>query len=93
MRKLRHPFRYPLELDAGKGDMYTLSSAVFHHGFSLSCGHYTCDSRVGEDWYHFDDSFVRPTAFEETASEDVYLLFYERKGAAKAAKGARARKK
>ena len=40
------------------GAEYSLTAAVDHIGSTLSFGHYTCDARVGEEWYHFDDHTV-----------------------------------
>ena len=61
------------------GTHYILRSVLVHHG-DAGGGHYTTFCRAGNgDWYHHDDSEVRPTNIEEIAEEvEANMLFYER---------------
>ncbi|VEL31700.1 unnamed protein product [Protopolystoma xenopodis] len=66
-----------------KGDTvrrdYRLQGMIVHHGLSLSCGHYTCVTRVGSDWVAFDDALAHQTSLDQVASEPLctpYLLLY-----------------
>ena len=61
------------------GCYYGLQSVVHHIGSSASCGHYTADARHGDQWYHFNDSWVSPmtTNAAHTESRDTaYMVLY-----------------
>lgn len=58
---------------------YTLHGMILHHGMSISCGHYTCVTRVGMQWIWFDDDNARYTTLEQVYSRPMttpYLLLY-----------------
>ncbi|CAH8628175.1 unnamed protein product [Dicrocoelium dendriticum] len=58
---------------------YALHGMILHHGMSISCGHYTCVTRVGMQWIWFDDDTARYTTLEQVYSKPMttpYLLLY-----------------
>ena len=60
---------------------YRLKAVVFHHGYGLSSGHYTCTAQVDDQWYDFDDSTVTPTNLDDGRTSErksAYILFYEK---------------
>jgi hypothetical protein len=67
------------ELEVGGG--YRLTGLVAHTGATTKSGHYTAVCRARGGWYTFDDDQV--SQFDgrfEKHYEDVYLLFYEKRG-------------
>jgi len=81
-RKVKDPVIFQEELDMPiLRHRYRLKAVVFHHGYGLSSGHYTCTAQVGGEWYAFDDSTVNPTNLEDdrtSETKSAYLLFYEK---------------
>jgi ubiquitin C-terminal hydrolase len=56
---------------------YRLAGVVHHHGASVAHGHYTANVRVGDSWYHANDSSfieIRPPTISSTANFLVYEL-------------------
>jgi len=87
--KIQKPIEFPallkLPLSDGRKCDYALTGIVIHVGGSATSGHYTAyvrrpSSQGGNNWYHMDDSFVKPVS-EKTVlkQKDAYLLFYCRK--------------
>ncbi|EKM81724.1 hypothetical protein AGABI1DRAFT_118809 [Agaricus bisporus var. burnettii JB137-S8] len=60
--------------------IYDLFGVDEHMG-GLGGGHYRAYvlNHANEEWYHFDDSFVRPAKAEDAVNADAYLLFYRRR--------------
>jgi ubiquitin C-terminal hydrolase len=82
-RKVRDPvvFQDVLDVPDVLKDRYRLKAVVFHHGYGLSSGHYTCTAQVGGEWYNFDDSRVTKTNLDEdraSETKNAYILFYEK---------------
>jgi ubiquitin C-terminal hydrolase len=83
-QKVKDPVIFQEELDMPiLRHRYRLKAVVFHHGYGLSSGHYTCTAQVGGDgeWYAFDDSTVTKTNLEDdrtSETKSAYLLFYEK---------------
>jgi ubiquitin C-terminal hydrolase len=59
---------------------YDLSGVIFHIGSTLDSGHYIAMSKRGEDYYMFDDDFVKRLSSQEVekllSSENALILFY-----------------
>ncbi|KAF7258946.1 hypothetical protein EG68_03304 [Paragonimus skrjabini miyazakii] len=58
---------------------YMLQGMILHHGMSISCGHYTCVTRVGMQWISFDDDTAHYTTLEQVYEKPLttpYLLLY-----------------
>ena len=52
---------------------------ISNHSGSLYSGHYTAYSKLGNDWYSFNDSFVsRMEGAKPSPDSSSYLLFYKR---------------
>lgn len=78
----------PLDLvKEGKGKLkrnkilYDLYAVIYHHGTSLSHGHYTASCRHDEKgkWYKFDDKLVMEERIGNICNNDAYVLFYRRR--------------
>ena len=51
--------------------------AVSNHRGSAYFGHCTADIRVGDEWWHLNDTSAVLSSFEEINSSHAYLLFYK----------------
>lgn len=59
--------------------LYDLFSTVNHFG-TLQSGHYVTNVKVGEKWYHVNDSHVGLATEDQVQKSDgAYLLFYHRR--------------
>ncbi|KAL9272406.1 Ubiquitin carboxyl-terminal hydrolase 3-like protein [Drosera capensis] len=89
--RVAYPFELKLSNTTEAADTeYSLSAVVVHLGNTLHSGHYVCMARSHNNWFYFDDkevemideSFVQLCFGAEmnytSASENGYLLFYER---------------
>ena len=57
---------------------YKLKAAIFHHGKSISDGHYTSMVRgKGTTWVFVDDLRVEKQAWPRNA-KNAYIFFFER---------------
>jgi hypothetical protein len=76
------PLQLPLTLADGTVQNYRLKSFNCHMGETPNSGHYTAYSRVGEQWYFENDSFVQPVELpalqKALASGEPYMVSYER---------------
>uniref|UniRef100_A0A0R3RUC3 Ubiquitin carboxyl-terminal hydrolase n=1 Tax=Elaeophora elaphi TaxID=1147741 RepID=A0A0R3RUC3_9BILA len=77
-------FHYKPVLDIiSNGEIYDyrLAAVISHKGSGPSSGHYVCDVRNqnGNNWMHFDDSYVEEREEADVISEcikDGYIFFY-----------------
>ena len=61
------------------GSTYKFVSLISHLGPSENCGHYSSIAEASNgSLYHFNDSEVRISNFDEALSTGAYALFYER---------------
>ena len=58
------------------GKKYKVISAIFHHGNSISSGHYTCILRRNDHCLRINDSQVTRTFWPEN-SQNIYLIFLD----------------
>jgi ubiquitin C-terminal hydrolase len=56
---------------------YTLSGAIFHHGETVSKGHYTAVVRKNKHWFKADDNTISKCSWPRN-SKDIYILFFEK---------------
>lgn len=61
-------------------ERYDFASAVFHHGETFHCGHYTAIYRAGENLIKANDLVVEKLRRWPSHSKDIYMLLYTRKG-------------
>lgn len=60
-----------------KGQRYELYAMVSHHGSSTRGGHYTCDAKHEDKWFHFNDERISQVRnFNSMDHSDAYILFY-----------------
>lgn len=60
---------------------YRLVALVTHLGASQHCGHYTAIGLTSTgNYYHFDDSCVRPISLQSVLLTNAYIMFYELEG-------------
>lgn len=61
--------------EMSRGCTYDLQSVVVHVG-NLETGHYICYSRVGQQWFKFNDHKVTVASKSQVLGEEAFLLFY-----------------
>lgn len=84
--KLNDPEGDRLILDVGSNDKkqkteYFVQGFIVHHGDHMNSGHYTCCAKVGNEWYHFDDSTVTKLDAEqlEQLQQKAYIYMLVKK--------------
>nr|CAD7577755.1 unnamed protein product [Timema californicum] len=72
-------FLYPQSPLKGQQPLtYRLSAMVTHMGSSVHCGHYTAVALTSSgNYYHFDDSSVRPISLHSALETNAYIIIYE----------------
>ncbi|CAD5115462.1 DgyrCDS4434 [Dimorphilus gyrociliatus] len=87
--KIRTNVTYPyiIPSPSNNGDKYHLNAVIFHHGYSLSHGHYYTYARESDQWILFNDAVVRETDFDclktvtkRIREESAYVLVYVLEG-------------
>lgn len=69
-------------LPSGSEDLYDLKAAVVHYG-SANFGHYICFRKFHGLWWRISDDQVDLTTESQVLNtQGVFMLFYERRGAA-----------
>ena len=71
---------WQLTRQAGHSHTFSLAGVICHHGVSGVGGHYTCYcyNTNTNQWFHYDDSSVRPVDASTVASAEAYVLFYHK---------------
>ncbi|XP_076227912.1 ubiquitin carboxyl-terminal hydrolase 3 [Nomia melanderi] len=67
------------KLGSSNSHLYDLAAVIVHHGSGAGTGHYTAFAVHDGQWFHFNDSSVRPATTDAVAKCKPYILFYVRK--------------
>lgn len=69
-----------MEGEEDNASLYQLASVIVHHGTSTNTGHYTAFvyDPTRDEWTHRNDMRVRVVSAEYVASQEAYILIYQR---------------
>lgn len=75
IRELDKPVKMPMDKDGNRFAVYKAERVILHSG-SLSGGHYTSATRVGNHWIVSDDSSQPRIASDEEIASKAYTVVY-----------------
>ena len=82
--KLSYLIDFPIDnLDLSKysstaKEKYELYAVCYHHG-NINSGHYTTVCKINNNWFEFNDKYIKEYNQEQIVTEDAYILFYKQK--------------
>jgi ubiquitin C-terminal hydrolase len=59
-------------------EKYKLYAVCYHHG-NINSGNYTTVCKINNNWFEFNDKYIKEYNQEQIVTEDAYILFYKQK--------------